>query len=229
MLFTMALGVFSQNPNNDPAAASKNLITPENHMLLLIDHEGQMAFGTHSIDIQTLRNNTGIVAGASKLFGVNTLVTTVAEKSFSGPVFPEIKEYYPEESKYIDRTTMNAWEDKRVPEAVQQSGKKKLVLAGLWTEVCIVCPALSAIEAGYDVYVITDASGGVTKEAHEMAVLRMIQAGAIPMTSVQYLLELQRDWARSETYSQVNALIKKYAGSYGLGVDYITTMKEWIN
>lgn len=228
LIFGMGLSLMAQNPNNDPSLAGKQLLDPSNHSLILIDHEGQMAFAVQSIDIQTLRNNTGLVAGSAKLFNVNTIVTTVAEKSFSGPIFPEIREYYGDESKYIDRTTMNSWEDKRIVEAVKKSGKKKIVLAGLWTEICITLPALSAIEDGYEVYFISDACGGVSEEAHEMAVARMIQAGAIPMTSMQYLLELHRDWARAGKYVEVTNLAKRYGGGYGLGIDYIKTMSGWI-
>lgn len=219
---------FAQNPNNDPSLAGKSLLDADDHVLLLIDHEGQMAFAVQSIDIQTLRNNSGLVAGAAKLFDVNTIVTTVAERSFSGPIFPEIKEYYGDHTKYIDRTTMNSWEDKRIVEAIEKSGKKRIVIAGLWTEICVTLPALSALEDGYEVYAITDASGGVSKEAHDMAVARMIQAGVVPITSMQYLLELHRDWARAEKYVEVNDLAKRYGGGYGLGIDYIKTMTKWI-
>jgi nicotinamidase-related amidase len=226
--FAFSFAAFAQNPNNDPSLAGKQLLNPDDHTLILIDHEGQMAFAVQSIDIQTLQNNTGLVAATSKLFEVNTIVTTVAEKSFSGPLFQEIREYYGDESKYIDRTTMNSWEDKRIVAAVEKSGKKRIVLAGLWTEICVTLPALSALEDGYEVYFITDACGGVSKEAHDMAVARMIQAGAVPITSMQYLLELHRDWARAGKYVEVTALAKKYGGAYGLGIDYIGTMTKWI-
>lgn len=226
-LMMVAAFSWAQNPNNDPKLAGKQLLDPDDHTLILIDHEGQMAFAVQSIDIQTLRNNSGLVAATADLFEVNTIVTTVAEKSFSGPLFPEIREYFDDETKYIDRTTMNSWEDKRIVKAVEQSGKKRIVLAGLWTEICITLPALSAIEDGYEVYFITDACGGVSKEAHDMAVQRMIQAGAIPITSMQYLLELHRDWARAEKYVEVNNLAKRYGGGYGLGIDYIKTMQKW--
>ena len=227
-LLTITINVFAQNPNNDPRLVASQLLDADDHVLMLIDQEGQMAFAVQSIDIQTLRNNVGLVAGTSKLFNVPTIVTTVAEKSFSGPVFPELKEYYSDESKYIDRSTMNSWEDKRIVEAVKKTGKKRIVLAGLWSEICVTLPALSALEDGYEVYVITDASGGVSKEAHEMAVARMIQAGVVPMTSMQYLLEIHRDWARAGKYVEVTNLAKKYGGAYGLGIDYISVMSGWI-
>ena len=218
---------YNPNPANDPANAAKQILHPGNHALLLIDHESQMAFAVESQPIEELRNNSGLIAGASKLFNVPTIITTVAEKSFSGPVFPEIKEFYPDDSKYIDRTTMNSWEDVNFVKAVEATGKKKLVMAGLWTEVCINLAALSALEDGYEVYVISDASGGVSQEAHDMAMARMIQAGVIPITSMQYLLEIYRDWARSDQYVEVNNLAIKYGGAYGLGIDYIKTMQKW--
>ena len=204
---------------------SVNLLSPDNHALVLIDFEGQMAFATTSIPLSELRTNVAIIAGVSKIFNVPTIVTTVAEESFSGPVFPEVQEFYPiETSGYIDRTTMNTWEDENAYKAITGTKKQKLVLAGLWTGVCIVGPALSAIDEGYDVYVITDACGDVSKEAHERAIQRMIQVGVKPVTSIQYLLELQRDWARQETYVPVTNLMKKYGGSYGLGIHYAHNM-----
>ncbi|NCT76876.1 MAG: hydrolase [Sphingobacteriales bacterium 46-32] len=220
-LLVATLTVFAVNAQKP----SPELLSPTNHALVLIDHESQMAFAVKNIETNELRNNTAIVAGASKIFKVPTVVTTVAEKSFSGPVFAEISEFYPQStSNYIDRTTMNTWEDVNAHKAIVDKGKKKIVFAGLWTGVCIVGPALSAIAEGYEVYVITDASGDVSKEAHEMAVARMIQAGVKPMTSIQYLLELQRDWARSETYKPVTDLVKKYGGAYGIGIQYAHEM-----
>lgn len=202
---------------------SPELLDPANHALVLVDHESQMGFAVKNISMEELRNNTAIVAGASKIFNVPTVVTTVAERSFSGPVFPEVSEFYPANT-YIDRTTMNTWEDMNAHKAIVGKNKKKIVFAGLWTSVCIVGPALSAKAEGYDVYVITDASGDVSKEAHEMAVNRMVQAGVKTMTSIQYLLELQRDWARSETYKPVTDLVKKYGGAYGIGIQYAHEM-----
>jgi len=200
---------------------SPNLLSPENHTLVLIDFEGQMAFATKSIAITELRTNVAIIAGASKIFNVPAIVTTVAEESFSGPVFPEIEEFYPQAtSGYIDRTSMNTWEDEAAYKAITATGKQKIVLAGLWTGVCIVGPALSALSEGFEVFVITDACGDVSAEAHERAIQRMVHAGVKPVTSVQYLLELQRDWARTETYVAVTDLMKKYGAGYGLGIQY---------
>ena len=200
---------------------SPQLLNPKNHTLILVDHESQMAFAVGNMPVDQLRTNTALVAGASKIFKVPTVITTVAEESFSGPVFPEVQEFYPKSStKYFDRTTMNFWEDANAYKEVVGKGNKTIVMGGLWTSVCIVGPALSAINDGYTVYIITDASGDVTDEAHNQAVTRMVQAGARPITSMQYLLELQRDWSRSKTYKAVTDLVQKYGGSYGLGVQY---------
>ena len=202
---------------------AKSLLTPDNHTLILIDHQPQMAFATTSHDIVELRNNVAGLAKSAKAFKVPTILTTVDETSFSGPLFPEVQAVLPNQ-KPIDRTTMNTWEDKRITDKVKTFKNNKIVIAALWTEVCGVGPVLSAIEDGYDVYFVTDASGGVSKEAHDMAVLRMIQAGAKPVTWLQYMLELQRDWARTETYVDVTNIAKEHGGGYGLGIIYASEM-----
>lgn len=202
---------------------SKTLLTPNDHTLVMVDHQSQMAFATHSIDAVTLRNNAALVAKSAAGFGVPTILTTVAEKSFSGPIFHEIKEAFPN-AEVIDRTTMNSWEDGKVTDAVNRIGKDRIVFAGLWTSVCIVGPALSALDQGFEVYVIADACGDVTDEAHERAMQRMIQAGVRPMTSLQYLLELQRDWARGATYALTTGIARVNGGSYGIGIDYAVAM-----
>ncbi len=200
-----------------------SLLTPDNCLLIMIDFQPQMAFAVKSIDGQTLINNAEGLAKAAKIFKIPTVLTTVAEKSFSGPMFPQIKKVFPDQ-KMIDRTTMNCWEDKNVVDAVKKIGRKKIVLAGLWTEVCIVCPTIQMLEDGYEVYVVADACGGTSTTAHDMAILRMIQAGAVPMTWLQFLLELQRDWARQETYDAVTSLAREDAGSYGMGLEYAKAM-----
>ncbi|QNK71215.1 hydrolase [Variovorax sp. PAMC26660] len=205
-----------------PTAGAK-LLTPSDHTLVMIDFQSQMAFATHSIDAVNLRNNAALVAQAAAGFGVSTILTTVAEKSFSGPMFSEITDAFPGQ-KMLDRTSMNTWEDAAVIERVNQIGKPRIVLAGLWTSVCIVGPALSALDQGFEVYVIADACGDVSAEAHNRAMERMVQAGAQPMTSLQYLLELQRDWARGDTYALTTGIAKKVGGAYGLGVTYAQTM-----
>jgi nicotinamidase-related amidase len=190
---------------------------------MLVDFQSQMAFATKSIDAVNLRSNAALISRAAAGFKVPTILTTVAAKSFSGPMFDEITSAFPSQ-KTIDRTSMNTWEDTNVIKEVNRIGKDRLVFAGLWTSVCIVGPTLSALDQGYEIYVIADACGDVSDEAHERAMERMIQAGVRPMTSVQYLLELQRDWARSETYELTTGIAKKVGGAYGLGLIYAKTM-----
>ena len=205
------------------ATPGSKLLTPKDHALILIDFQSQMAFATHSIDAITLRNNAGLMARAGASFKVPTILTTVAERTFSGPMFTEVTDPFPGK-ELLDRTSMNCWEDTAVIKQVNVIGKTRLVLAGLWTSVCIVGPVLSALEQGFEMYVVTDACGDVSVEAHERAVERMVQAGARPMTSLQYLLELQRDWGRSDTYESTTGIASVYGGSYGFGIIYANTM-----
>lgn len=201
----------------------KLLLKPADHTLVMIDFQSQMAFATKSIDPVALRTNAALVASAAAGFGVSTILTTVAEKSFSGPMFEEVTAPFPGKT-LLDRTSMNTWEDAAVIAEVNRIGKPRIVLAGLWTSVCIVGPALSALDQGFEVYVIADACGDISEEAHERAMQRMIQAGARPITALQYLLELQRDWARGETYDLTTGIAKKYGGAYGIGITYAKTM-----
>jgi nicotinamidase-related amidase len=210
-------------PNIAKPTPGKALLSPSNHALVLIDFQSQMAFATKSIDAVDLRTNAALISQAAAGFKVPTILTTVAEKSFSGPMFDEIVDAFGGQ-KMFDRTSMNTWEDANVIKEVNRIGKDRLVFAGLWTSVCIVGPTLSAIDQGYEVYVIADACGDVSNEAHERAMERMIQAGARPVTSLQYLLELQRDWARSETYESTTGIAKKLGGAYGIGLVYAKSM-----
>ena len=201
----------------------KTLLSPKDHILVLIDFQSQMAFATKSIDTTVLRNNAALVSNAARIFDVSTILTTVAVDSFSGPMFSEITDAFPGQP-LLDRTSMNTWEDAAVIGEINKIGKTRIVFAGLWTGVCIVGPVASAIDQGFEAYFISDACGDVSVEAHERSVQRMIQLGAIPMTSVQYLLELQRDWARTETYEATTGVAKQFAGAYGLGITYAKTM-----
>ena len=205
------------------ATPGSTLLSPKDHTLILIDFQSQMSFATKSIDAVALRTNAALISRAAAGFGVSHILTTVAEKSFSGPMFSEITEAFAGEA-LLDRTSMNTWEDANVIRRVNEIGKSRIVLAGLWTGVCIVGPALSALEQGFEVYVIADACGDVSTEAHDRAMDRMVQAGARPMTSLQYLLELQRDWARTETYDMTTGIAKQFGGAYGLGIIYAKTM-----
>ena len=205
------------------ATPGKLLVSPKDHTLIMIDFQSQMSFATKSIDAVLLRNNAALVANAAAGFGVSTILTTVAEKTFSGPMFSEITDAFPGQ-KLLDRTSMNTWEDAAVIARINEIGKSRIVLAGLWTSVCIVGPALSALDQGFEVYVIADACGDISTEAHDRAMDRMVQAGVRPMTSLQYMLELQRDWARGETYDLTTGIAKKFGGSYGLGIIYAKSM-----
>ena len=204
------------------ASAAEALLTPDNCALMLIDYESQMFFGVQSIDRQLLIQNTVGLAKAAKVFGVPTLLTTVTEKTFSGPMPKQLADVVPE--GWIDRTTMNPWEDEKVVARIAEFGRPKLILAGLWTEVCVAMPALSALEAGYEVYVVVDACGGTSVEAHEAAVRHMVQAGAAPVTWLRVMLELQRDWARQETAMEVQKVAVEHAGAYGQGMRYVMEM-----
>ena len=205
------------------AQPGAKLLNPQDHTLIMIDFQSQMAFATHSIDPVQLRSNAALVASAAAGFGASTILTTVAEKSFSGPMFDEVTAPFPGQA-LLDRTSMNTWEDEAVIRRVNEIGKPRIVLAGLWTSVCIVGPALSALDQGFEVFVIADACGDISTEAHNRAMERMVQAGAQPITALQYLLEMQRDWARTDTYDMTTGIAKKFGGGYGLGITYAKTM-----
>lgn len=200
-----------------------DLLTPQNSAVIFIDHQPQMAFGVTSIDRQLLKNNVVALAKTAKTFGVPTILTSVETQSFSGYIWPELLAVFPN-LKPIERSSMNSWEDAKFVEAVKKTGKKKLVIAALWTEVCLLFPALQALAEGYEVYAVVDASGGTSQVAHDAAVQRMVQAGVIPVTWQQVMLEYQRDWARKETYDAVINIVKQHSGAYGMGVEYAYTM-----
>jgi nicotinamidase-related amidase len=200
-----------------------DLLTPQNSAVIFIDHQPQMAFGVTSIDRQLLKNNVVALAKTAKTFSVPTILTAVETQSFSGYVWPELLAIFPN-LKPIERSSMNSWEDAKFVEAVKKTGKKELVIAALWTEVCLLFPALQALAEGYEVYAVVDASGGTSQVAHDTAVQRMVQAGVIPVTWQQVMLEYQRDWARKETYDAVINIVKQHGGAYGMGVEYAYTM-----
>ncbi|CDZ76481.1 Isochorismatase family protein [Legionella massiliensis] len=199
------------------------LLTPSNSVLLLIDYQPQMAFGVVNIDRQTLKNNAVALAKAAKIFKVPTILTSVETKSFSGLYWPELLDVYPDHN-VIERTSMNSWDSETVRKHVAETKKKKLILGGLWTEVCINMCAFSAMQDSYELYVVEDACGGTSKDAHKWSMARMVQAGVIPMTWQQLLLEWQRDWAHKETYNATMDLVREHSGAYGMGVDYAYTL-----
>jgi nicotinamidase-related amidase len=200
------------------------VLTPQNSQIIFIDHQPQMAFGVQSIDRQVLKNNTVALAKAAKAFAIPTTITTVESESFSGYSYPELLDVFPD-MKVLERSSMNSWDDRKVRDALKANDRNKVVVSGLWTEVCNNTFALSAmLDGGYEIYMVADASGGTSKEAHDYAMQRMIQAGAVPMTWQQVLLEWQRDWARRDTYDAVMAIVREHSGAYGMGVDYAYTM-----
>jgi nicotinamidase-related amidase len=201
-----------------------DVLTPQNSQLIFIDHQPQMAFGVQSIDRQVLKNNVVGLAKAARVFTIPTTLTTVETSSFSGHTYPELLDVFPGQP-ILERTSMNSWDDQKVRDALAANGRKKVVVAGLWTEVCNTTFALCAmLEGDYEIYMVSDASGGTSKEAHDMAMLRMVQAGVVPVTWQQVLLEWQRDWARRETYDAVIKIVTEHSGAYGMGVDYAYTM-----
>ncbi|WP_027136261.1 hydrolase [Geminicoccus roseus] len=200
------------------------LLTAGNAQVIFIDHQPQMAFGVQSIDRQVLKNNTVALAKAARTFAVPTTITTVETESFSGHTYPELLAVFPDHP-ILERTSMNSWDDQKVRDALARHGRKKVVVSGLWTEVCNNSFALDAMrEGGYEIYMVADASGGTTLEAHNYAMQRMIQVGVVPVTWQQVMLEWQRDWARRETYDEVMAIVREHSGAYGMGVDYAYTM-----
>lgn len=200
------------------------VLTPGNSQLIFIDQQPQMAFGVQSIDRQTLKNNAVGLAKAAKIFGVPTTITTVETESFSGHTYPELLEVFPDKP-ILERTSMNSWDDLKVRDALKENGRNKVVVSGLWTEVCNTTFALSAMhDAGYEIYMVADASGGTSQAAHDYAMQRMIQAGVVPVTWQQVLLEWQRDWKNRDTYDAVMAVAKEHSGAYGMGIDYAYTM-----
>jgi nicotinamidase-related amidase len=200
------------------------VLTPQNSQLLFIDQQPQMAFGVQSIDRQTLKNNVVGLAKAAKIFNIQVTITSVESQSFSGFTYPELLDVFPGQP-VLERTSMNSWDDQKVRDALAANGRKKIVVSGLWTEVCNNTFALSAmLEGGYEIYMVEDASGGTSKDGHDYAMQRMIQAGVVPVTWQQVMLEWQRDWARRDTYDAVMNVVREHSGAYGMGVDYAYTM-----
>ena len=200
------------------------LLTQQNSQLLIIDQQPQMAFGVQSIDRQALKNNVVAIAKAARAFGVPATITTVETESFSGHTYPELLAVFPDQA-ILERTSMNSWDDQNVRDALAANRRNKVVVSGLWTEVCNLMFALSAIrEGGYEIYMVADASGGTSVEAHKYAMDRMVQAGVVPVTWQQVLLEWQRDWARKDTYDATIGIVQEHSGAYGMGVDYAYTL-----
>jgi nicotinamidase-related amidase len=196
------------------------MLTPDNCVLMLIDHQPFQVSGVKNIDTALMINNVVSLAKAAKAFNVPTLLTTVVQDR-GGYLIKPLQAVFPEQTP-IDRTTINTWEDERCVEWVKNTGRKKIVFAALWTEICLAFPVIHALGDGYEVYFVTDASGGTSVEAHEMGIARMIQAGAIPLTTGVFASELQRDWARTETVPALSEIIIEHSGGVGTNLSW-----EW--
>jgi len=197
-----------------PKAGLDALLTPENCVLILIDHQPFQFAGLRSHDSQTIVNNVVGLAKTAKVFGVPTLLTTVVEER-GGYLLKQLQEVFPDQ-KPINRTFINTWEDGRVVDWVKKTGRKKVVIAALWTEICLAFPAIQAAGEGYEVYAVTDASGGTSLEAHEVAIQRMVQAGVTPITWMVFGAELQRDWSRTATVAGIGQVGVEHQGNIGV-------------
>lgn len=206
-----------------PKLSEKGLLTPDNCALALIDLQPQMLFGVSNFDRQSIINLNIAIAKAARVFEVPVILTTVETKGFSGYLWPQVQAVFPNQQP-IERTTMNSWDDTSFVAAVKATGRKKLLLTGLWTETCVALPTIQAIHDGYEMYVIEDCCGDVSPLAHENAMKRMIQAGAKPVTALSVMLELQRDWAHKNTYDAVMDIVRMHFGAYGAGVEYAYTL-----
>lgn len=194
------------------------MLTPDNHAIALIDYQPAMYQGVQSHDRLVTFNNVQVLAKAAKLFKVPTIITTVAQDTFSGPFMPEVTELFPGHG-VIDRTSMNSWLDANFRKAIHATGRKKIIIAGLWTEACVMFPTLDMLKEGFEIYIPADACGDISPEAHQRSMDRAVQAGAVPITSLQYVFELQQDWARSETYEGVMDILRAHS-PYGIQVRF---------
>lgn len=212
----------SQN-NGRAKRSEKGLLSPDNCVVAIIDLQPQMLFGVANFDRQTIINNNLALSKAAKVFDVPVVLSTVETKSFSGNMWPQIQAVFPNQVP-IERSSMNSWDDKNFVAAIEKSGKRKIVLAGLWTETCVALPTIQAIHDNYEIYVVEDCCGDVSQLAHDNAMKRVIQAGAKPVTALSVMLEWQRDWAERDTYDAVMDIVKSHFGAYGMGVEYAYTM-----
>jgi nicotinamidase-related amidase len=203
--------------------SEKGLLTPDNCVVAIIDLQPQMLFGVANFDRQTIINNNVALLKAAKVFDVPVVLSTVETKSFSGNMWPQIQAIFPNQTP-IERSSMNSWDDKNFVAAIEKSGKKKIVLTGLWTETCVALPTIQAIHDNYEVYVVEDCCGDVSQLSHDNAMKRVIQAGAKPVTALSVMLEWQRDWAERDTYDAIMDIVKNHFGAYGVGVEYAYTM-----
>ncbi|WP_313919220.1 hydrolase [Tahibacter sp.] len=203
--------------------SEKSLLTPDNCAVVFIDIQPQMIFGVASHDRQSIINNNLVLAKAARIFGVPLILSTVESRAFSGNLLPQLQAIDPAQAP-IERSSMNSWDDTNFVAAVKKTGRRHIVVAGLWTETCVALPTIQMIHDGYTVYVAEDCCGDVSLLAHDNSMKRVVQAGARPVTALSVLLEWQRDWAHKETYEAVMDLVKTHCGAYGVGVEYAYTM-----
>ena len=198
------------------------LITADNCAVMFIDFQPQMVFGVGSIDRQLLINNMLMLAKGAKLFNIPTIITTIESASFSGYALEQLRAII--QLTPIERTGMNSWDNEQVRQAVKATGKKNIIVSGLWTEVCVAWPTLHMLNEGYNVFIVEDACGGTSLVTHNAALKRCYNHGAQPMTSLATVLEFQRDWAHKDTYDGVMTILREHAGAYGVGVEYAYSM-----
>ncbi len=203
--------------------SEKGLLTPDNCVVTMIDLQPQMLFGVANFDRQVIINNNLLLAKAARVFGVPMVLSTVETKSFSGNFWPQVQAVFPDQAP-VERTSMNSWDDRNFVATIEKTGRKKIVVTGLWTETCVALPTIQAIHDGYEVYVVEDCCGDISQLAHDNAMKRMIQAGAKPVTALSVMLEWQRDWAERDSYDAVMDIVKAHCGAYGVGVEYAYTM-----
>src|SRR5882672_7053222 len=199
------------------------LYTPQDSAVVFIDHQPQMTFGVASIDRATLINNVTMLARVAKEFEVPAVLTSVETESFSGYIWPQLLDVFPGQA-VVERTSMNSWDDAGFRKAIEATGRKNILMCGLWTEVCVTWPTIEMIAEGYNIYVVEDCCGATSPAAQDAALSRMVQSGATRLTTIGALLEWQRDWKNKEHYDALMSLLKQHAGAYGSGVEYAYTM-----
>lgn len=199
------------------------LYTPQDSAIVFIDHQPQMLFGVSGIDRAAFINNVTLIAQAAKEYNVPAVLTAVETEGFSGYVFPQLLDVFPGQP-VVERSSMNSWDDPGFRKAVEATGRKNILMTGLWTEVCITWPTLDMLAAGYNIYVVEDCCGATSPTAQAAALARMVQAGAIRTTTIAAILEWQRDWKNKEHYNALMTLLKQQGGAYGVGVEYAYTM-----
>lgn len=201
----------------------QKLYTPDDTVVVFIDHQPQMTFGVANIDRAALINNVVMLAKVAREFGVPTVLTAVETESFSGYVWPQLLDVFPGQP-VVERSSMNSWDDAGFRRAIETTGRKNIIMTGLWTEVCVTWPTIEMLGAGYNIYVVEDCCGATSTAAHDAALSRMVQAGAVRLTTIAALLEFQRDWKNREHYDALMGILKQHAGAYGSGVEYAYTM-----